>query len=90
MGHLIQTDEEKEGMILMKFRVRQKEQWEDGGFYNFCNVIDRSRLSPAKIKELFQDLKIVPPGDGYDEDEVLDWFYLLSNGEVDVPEPLWW
>ena len=91
MGHLTYTDKEKEEAVLKKFKVRQKEQMEDGDFYNFCNAIDRSHLSPAKVKELFYDLKIIPPGDGYDEKEVLEWFYSLSSGEVDVPEPpeLW-
>ena len=90
MGYLIHTDEEKEEIVLKKFKGRQKEQFEDGGFYNFCNAIDRSHLSPAKVKELFHDLEIVPPVEEYDENEVLEWFYSLSNGEVDVPEPLRW
>ena len=84
----------EEGLQKKEEAVRQKyetlQAGRDDSFRNFCIALDSSHIRPAQVKNLFNDLEIVPPEEGCDEDEVLKWFYSLSNGEVDVPEPLRW
>ena len=84
----------EEGLQKKEEAVRQKyetlQAGRDDSFRNFCIALDSSHIRPAQVNNLFNDLKIIPPGDGYDENEVLKWFYSLSNGAVDVSESLKW